>query len=239
MEGKETRNGVAGSAIFGGTTTTATTGSINSSHDSYTALGGMMLISGIMLNAVFGGCGAGMLNILMYVIFTVFIAGLMVGRTPELHGKKIEGREVKLAVIALLAHPLCILAFTAVSMAIPSARSAILNRGPHGITEMAYAFASTTANNGSAFAGLAAASTYFTITTAFAMLIGRFVIVIPLMAVAGSLGEKPVVPASEGTFPTDNLLFAGLLVGIIIIVGALTFFPVLALGPLAEQFTFF
>ena len=238
-EGKETRNGVAGSAVFGGTTVAATTGSVNSSHDSYTALGGMMLISGIMFNTIFGGCGAGMLNILMYVIFTVFIAGLMVGRTPEFRGKKIEGREVKLAVIALLAHPLCILAFTAISMAIPSARSAILNRGPHGITEMAYAFASTTANNGSAFSGLAATSTYFTITTAFAMLIGRFVIIIPLMAVAGSLGGKPVVPESEGTFPTDNLLFAGLLVGIIIIIGALTFFPVLALGPLAEKFTFF
>ncbi len=238
-EGKETRNGVAGSTVFGATTVAATTGSVNSAHDSYTPMGGMMLLSGMMFNTLFGGCGAGMLNILMYVIFTVFIAGLMVGRTPEFRGKKIEGREVKLAVIALLAHPLCILAFTAISMAVPSARSAILNKGPHGITEIAYAFTSTTANNGSAFSGLAATTTYFNVTTGFAMLIGRFVIIIPLMAVAGSLGRKPLVPESEGTFPTDNLLFAGLLVGIIIIIGALTFFPVLALGPLAEQFTFF
>jgi K+-transporting ATPase ATPase A chain len=189
----------------------------------------------MMLNTIFGSCGAGMVNILMYAILTVFIAGLMVGRTPEFRGKKIESREVKLAMIALLAHPLCILAFTAVSMAIPSARSAILNRGPHGLTEVAYAFTSATANNGSAFAGLAASSTYFTVTTGFAMLIGRYIIFIPLMAVAGSLGEKQIVPESEGTFRTDTPLFAGLLVAVMLIIGALTFFPVLALGPLAEQ----
>ncbi len=236
MEGKETRFGVSDSAVFGTTTTSATTGSINSAHDSYAPLGGMMLISAIMLNVIFGSCGAGMINILMYVIFTVFIAGLMVGRTPEFSGKKIESREVKLAVIALLAHPLCILAFTAVSMAIPSARDAILNRGPHGLTEMAYAFTSATANNGSAFAGLAATTTYFNVTTGLAMLIGRYVIFIPMLAVAGSLAEKQVVPESEGTFRTDTPLFAGLLIGIMVIVGALTFFPLLALGPLAEYF---
>ncbi len=236
MEGKEVRFGAADSAVFGAATTSATTGSIDSSHDSYTPMGGMMLISAMMLNVVFGSCGAGLVNILMYVIFTVFLAGLMVGRTPEFSGKKIESREVKLAVIALLAHPLCILGFTAVSMAIPSAREAILNQGPHGITEMAYAFTSATANNGSAFAGLAANTTYFNVTTAVAMLIGRYVIFIPMLAVAGSLAEKQILPESEGTFRTDTPLFAGLLVGIIMIMGALTFFPLLALGPLAEQF---
>jgi potassium-transporting ATPase potassium-binding subunit len=236
MEGKETRFGASDSAVFASTTTAATTGSVNSSHDSYMPLGGMMLISAMMLNVIFGSCGAGMINLLMYVIFTVFIAGLMVGRTPEFAGKKIESREVKLAVIALLAHPLCILGFTALSMALPSARDAILNRGPHGITEMAYAFTSATANNGSAFAGLAAGSTYFNLTTGLAMLIGRYAIFIPMLAVAGSLAGKQALPASEGTFRTDTPLFAGLLVGIIIIVGALTFFPLLALGPLSEYF---
>lgn len=235
MEGKETRNGVAASSVFEGSTVSATTGSVNSSHDSFTPLGGMMLISGMMLNTIFGSAGAGILNVMMYAILTVFIAGLMVGRTPEFRGKKIESREVKLAMIALLAHPLCILAFTAVSMAIPSARQAILNRGPHGLTEVAYAFTSATANNGSAFAGLAASSTYFTVTTGFAMIIGRYIIFIPLMAAAGSLGEKQIVPESEGTFRTDTPLFAGLLVAVMLIIGALTFFPVLALGPLAEQ----
>jgi potassium-transporting ATPase potassium-binding subunit len=236
MEGKETRNGVAGSSLFESATVSATTGSVNSSHDSFTPLGGMMLLAGMMLNTIFGSCGAGLLNILMYVIFTVFIAGLMVGRTPEFHGKKIEGREVKLAVIALLAHPLCILGFTALSMAIPVARDAILNQGPHGLTEVAYAFTSATANNGSAFAGLAANTAYFNITTGIAMLVGRYIVIVPMMAVAGSLVRKPAVPPSEGTFRTDTALFAGLLVGVILIVGALTFFPVLALGPLADSF---
>ena len=236
MEGKEARFGAAGSAVFAVTTTTATTGSVDSSHDSFTSLGGMMLISAMMLNVVFGSCGAGLINLLVYVIFTVFIAGLMVGRTPEFAGKKIESREVKLAVIALLAHPLCILGFTALSMALPSAQGAVLNRGPHGITEMAYAFTSATANNGSAFAGLAAGGVYFNLATGLAMLIGRYAAFLPMLAVAGSLAGKQAVPPSEGTFRTDTPLFAGLLVGIIVIVGALTFFPLLALGPLAEFF---
>lgn len=236
MEGKETRLGVAGSALFGAVTTSNTTGSVNSSHDSYTPMGGMMVMSAMMLNTVFGSSGAGMINIFMYVIFTVFIAGLMVGRTPEFRGKKIESREVKLSVLALLAHPLCILAFTAVAMALPSVRAAILNKGPHGISEVAYAFTSATANNGSAFAGLAASIPFLSVTTAIAMIIGRYVIFIPMMAVAGSLAQKQIVPESEGTFRTDTMLFAGLLIGIVIIIGALTFFPVLALGPLAEQF---
>jgi potassium-transporting ATPase potassium-binding subunit len=239
MEGKETRYGVDDSALFGASTTAATTGSVNSSHDSYTALGGMMLGGNMMLNAIFGSCGAGLINILIYIIFTVFIAGLMVGRTPEFSGKKIEGREVKLGVIALLIHPLCILAFTTLSLALPSARNAILNSGPHGITEMAYAFTSATANNGSAFGGLAANTAYFNVTIGLAMLIGRYAIFIPMLAVAGSLAEKQIVPESEGTFRTDSPLFAGLLIGVILIIGALTFFPVLALGPLAEHFTLF
>ena len=194
-----------------------------------------MLIGGMMLNTVFGGCGAGMINIMIFVIFTVFIAGLMVGRTPEFHGKKIEGREVKLAVVALLAHPVCILAFTALSMSIPSARSAALNTGSHGLTEIAYAFTSATANNGSAMAGLAANTAYYNTTLGIAMLIGRFLVLIPMVAVAGSLAAKKTVPPTEGTFRTDNPLFAGLLIGIIIIISALTFFPILALGPIAER----
>ncbi len=239
MEGKETRNGVEDSALFGAATTAATTGGVNSSHDSYTALGGMMLIGNMMLNTMLGSCGAGLINILIFIIFTVFIAGLMVGRTPEFTGKKIESREVRLGVIALLIHPLCILAFTTLSFAIPSARNAVLNSGPHGITEMAYAFTSATANNGSAFGGLAANTLYFNVTIGLAMLIGRYAIFIPMMAVAGSLAEKQIVPASEGTFRTDTPLFAGLLIGIIVIIGALTFFPILALGPLAEHFALF
>jgi K+-transporting ATPase ATPase A chain len=239
MEGKETRNGIEDSGLFGATTTATATGSVDSAHDSYTPLGGLMLIGNMMLNTVFGSSGAGLINILIYIIFTVFIAGLMVGRTPEFTGKKIESREVRLGVIALLIHPVTILAFTTASLAIPSARNSILNTGPHGITEVAYAFTSATANNGSAFAGLAANTTYFNTTLGLAMLIGRYAIFIPMLAVAGSLAEKPIVPASEGTFRTDTPLFAGLLIGIIIIIGALTFFPVLALGPLAEHFSLF
>jgi potassium-transporting ATPase potassium-binding subunit len=239
MEGKETRNGIEDSGLFGATTTASATGSVDSAHDSYTPLGGMMLIGNMMLNTVFGSSGAGLINILIYIIFTVFIAGLMVGRTPEFNGKKIESREVRLGVIALLIHPVTILAFTTLSLSIPSARSSILNSGPHGVTEMAYAFTTATANNGSAFAGLAANTTYFNTTLGLAMLIGRYAIFIPMLAVAGSLAEKPIVPASEGTFRTDTALFAGLLIGIILIIGALTFFPVLALGPLAEHFSLF
>ncbi len=238
MEGKEVRNGAAGSSLFGAVTGSSATGSVNSMHDSYSAMGGMMVLSTLMLNTVFGGCGAGMINIMIFVIFTVFIAGLMVGRTPEFHGKKIESREVKLGVIALLAHPIAILGFTALSMSIPSVRASILNPGPHGLTEMVYAFTTASANNGSAFAGLAVNTVYFNTTTGIAMLLGRFLVMIPMVAVAGSLAAKKTVPPSEGTFRTDSALFAGLLLGIIIIISALTFFPVLALGPIAEQVGF-
>jgi len=235
MEGKESRFGVSDSSLFGAETVSATTGSVNSMHSSYTALGGMMLLAGMMLNVIYGSCGAGMTNILMYVVLTVFIAGLMVGRTPEFVGKKIESREVKLSVIALLAHPVTILAFVALAVVVPSARGAVLNRGPHGLTEIVYCYTSAVANNGSAFAGLAANSGFYNITTGLAMLIGRYVIFIPMIAVAGSLAQKQTVPASEGTFRTDNGLFAGLLIGVIVIISALTFFPVLALGPIAEK----
>ena len=235
MEGKESRFGVADSSVFGATTVSATTGSVNSMHSSYTAMGGMMLLSGMMLNVIYGSCGAGMTNILMYVVLTVFIAGLMVGRTPEFVGKKIESREVKLSVIALLAHPITILAFVALAVVVPAARQAVLNRGPHGLTEIVYCYTSAVANNGSAFAGLAVNSGFFNITTGLAMLVGRYVVFIPMIAVAGSLAQKQTVPPSEGTFRTDNGLFAGLLVGVIVIISALTFFPVLALGPIAEK----
>ncbi len=238
LEGKEVRNGAAGSSLFGAVTGSTATGSVNSMHDSYSAMGGMMVLSAIMLNTVFGGCGAGMINIMIFVLFTVFIAGLMVGRTPEFHGKKIEAREVKLAVVSLLAHPISILAFTALSLALPTARASIFNSGPHGLTEMVYAFASATANNGSAFAGLAANTPYLNTTLALAMLIGRFLVLIPMVAVAGSLAAKKTVPPSEGTFRTDSVLFSGLLLGIIVIISALTFFPLLALGPITEQVAF-
>ncbi|MHB8895550.1 MAG: potassium-transporting ATPase subunit KdpA [Candidatus Geothermincolia bacterium] len=235
MEGKESRFGASDSSVFGATTVSATTGSVDSMHSSYTAMGGMMLLAGMMLNVVYGSCGAGMTNMLMYVILTVFIAGLMVGRTPEFVGKKIESREVKLSVIALLAHPVTILAFVALAVVVPAARSSVLNRGPHGLTEIVYCYTSAVANNGSAFAGLAANTGFYNITTGVAMLIGRYVIFVPMIAVAGSLAAKPIVPPSEGTFRTDGGLFAGLLIGVIVIISALTFFPVLALGPLAEQ----
>ncbi|HEY5527730.1 MAG TPA: potassium-transporting ATPase subunit KdpA [Candidatus Anoxymicrobiaceae bacterium] len=235
MEGKESRFGVSDSSVFGATTVSATTGSVNSMHSSYTAMGGMMLLSGMMLNVIYGSCGAGMTNILMYVILTVFIAGLMVGRTPEFVGKKIESREVKLSVIALLAHPVTILAFVALAVVVPAARNAVLNKGPHGLTEIVYCYTSAVANNGSAFAGLAANSGFFNVTTGLAMLVGRYVIFIPMIAVAGSLAQKKTVPPSEGTFRTDSGLFAGLLIGVVVIVSALTFFPVLALGPIAER----
>jgi len=235
MEGKESRFGVSDSSVFGAATVSATTGSVNSMHSSYTAMGGMMLLAGMMLNVIYGSCGAGMLNILMYVVLTVFIAGLMVGRTPEFVGKKIESREVKLSVIALLAHPVTILAFVALAVVVPAARNAVLNKGPHGLTEIIYCYTSAVANNGSAFAGLAANSGFYNITTGLAMLIGRYVVFIPMIAVAGSLAQKQTVPPSEGTFRTDNGLFSGLLIGVVIIISALTFFPVLALGPIAEK----
>lgn len=237
MEGKETRFGIAGSALFATVTTDASCGAVNSMHDSYTPLGGLVPLANMMLSEViFGGVGAGMYGILIYVILSVFIAGLMVGRTPEYLGKKIEAYDVKMAMLNVLIFPLTILVFTAISSISPSfGTSQLNNAGPHGLTEMLYAFTSGTANNGSAFAGISANTYWYNTTIGFAMLLGRFFMIIPMLALAGSLGRKKAVPPSLGTFPVTTPLFTTLLVSVILIVGALTFFPVLSLGPIVES----
>ncbi|MBE3550240.1 MAG: Potassium-transporting ATPase A chain [Brockia lithotrophica] len=237
FEGKEVRFGIVGASLFTTVTTAATTGSVDNMHDSLTPLGGMIPLFQMMLNTVFGGVGAGFLNILMYVLLTAFLSGLLVGRTPEFLGRKIEPKEMKLLVIALLMHPLLILSPTALALALPGPRESILNPSFHGISEVAYAYASGAANNGSAFAGLNAATPFYNITIGLVMLFGRFVSLLALVAVAASLGQKRVVPESTGTLKVDTPLFASLVVFVIWVVGGLTFFPVLALGPLAEHFT--
>ncbi len=234
MEGKETRFGTAASALFAVVTTAASCGAVNAMHDSFTAPGGIIpLVNMLVGEVVVGGVGAGFYGMLVFAILTIFIAGLMVGRTPAYLGKKIEAREVKLAVLAILASPLAILVGTALA-ASGLGTSGVQDAGPHGFTEMFYAFASAAGNNGSAFAGLTATSDFYTYGQAAAMLIGRFLIIIPALAIAGSLAAKPIAPPSAGSFPTTGPLFVGLLAFIILIVGALTFFPALALGPLAE-----
>ena len=236
MEGKSVRNGPVYSALFADTTTSTSTGSVDSAHDSFTPLGGMGALVNIELGEITpGGVGSGMYGMLVFAILAVFIAGLMVGRTPEYLGKKIESRDVKLAALAILILPASILGFTAVSVLTTAGRAGPLNPGSHGFTEILYAFSSTTGNNGSAFAGLSGNTLYYNTTLAAAMWLGRFIFVIPVLALAGSLVRKRAVPASAGTFPTDTTLFAGLLVGVIVIVGALTFFPALSLGPLLEH----
>ncbi|MCG7386064.1 potassium-transporting ATPase subunit KdpA [Paenibacillus sp. ACRRY] len=235
MEGKEVRFGIAESALFTAVTTAATTGSVNNMHESLTPLGGMVALAEMMLNNVFGGKGVGLLNGLLYVILAVFISGLMVGRTPEFLGKKIEGKEVKLASIALLIHPLIILAPTALALMRPEAVASISNSGMHGLTEVLYAFASGAANNGSAFAGLNANTDFYNIAIGVVMLLGRYISMIAMLAIAGSLATKRVVPVTTGTLRTHTPLFAGILVMMIVVVGALTFFPSLALGPIAEH----
>ncbi|MDE3116918.1 MAG: potassium-transporting ATPase subunit KdpA, partial [Pseudomonadota bacterium] len=236
MEGKEVRFGIANSAIWAAATTDASNGSVNSMHDSYTPLGGLVELVNIQLGEiVFGGVGSGLYGMLLFAIVAVFIAGLMVGRTPEYLGKKIEGREVKMAMLAILILPLSILGFTAVAVVLPQGLSSLANAGPHGFSEILYAYTSGTGNNGSAFAGLNANTPFYNATIGFAMLIGRFLFIVPMMAVAGSLAGKKIVPASSGTFPTTGPLWVGLLVGIILIVGGLTFFPALSLGPIAEH----
>jgi potassium-transporting ATPase potassium-binding subunit len=236
MEGKEVRFGIANSALFATVTTDASCGAVNGMHDSYTPLGGMVPLVNIMLGEiVFGGVGAGMYGMLVFVILSVFIAGLMVGRTPEYLGKKIESYDVKMAMLYVLIFPLSILVFSAVSALSPSFGLATLtNAGPHGLSEMLYAFTSATGNNGSAFAGLGANS-YYNLTVGFATLIGRFLMIVPMLAVAGSLVRKKIVPPSPGTFPVTTPLFTVLVVSVIIIVGALTFFPALSLGPVLEH----
>lgn len=236
MEGKEIRFGIVASALFAVVTTAASCGAVNAMHDSFTALGGMIpLINMELGEIVVGGVGAGLYGMLLFVIVTVFVAGLMVGRTPEYVGKKIEAREVKMAMLAILILPLMMLGWTAIAVAYPPAVASMGNAGPHGFSEVLYAFTSQTANNGSAFAGLSGNTLFYNLAGAVAMFIGRFWMIVPAMAIAGSLAAKKAVAASSGTFPTTGGLFVGLLVGVIVIVGGLTFFPALALGPIAEH----
>src|SRR5581483_3735697 len=227
---------IANSALFATVTTNASCGVINSWHDSFTPLGGLVPLFNIMTGEViFGGVGAGLYGILLYCIIAVFIAGLMVGRTPEYLGKKIEQKEVKMAMLAVIATAASILIFTAAAVAGPGL-SSLGNGGPHGFSEVLYAYVSGTGNNGSAFGGLNANTRWYNVTIGLAMLIGRFLFCIPLLAAAGSLAAKRKVPVTSGTFPTHGPLFVGLLVGVVVIVGALTFFPSLALGPVVEHF---
>jgi potassium-transporting ATPase potassium-binding subunit len=241
MEGKEVRFGIANSALFATVTTDASCGAINSWHDSFTPLGGLVPLVNIMLGEViFGGVGAGLYGVLVFVILSVFIAGLMVGRTPEYMGKKIESYDVQMAMLVVLVFPLTILAFSAISSVAPSfGLPSILNPGPHGLSEILYAYTSATGNNGSAFAGLNANTNWYNVSIGFAMLVGRFFMILPMLAIAGNLGRKKRVPASPGTFPVTTPLFTGLLVSVILIVGALTFFPALSLGPIVEHLMMF
>lgn len=237
MEGKEVRHGIANSALFATVTTDASCGAVNSMHDSFTPLGGLVPLVNIMLGeVVFGGVGAGLYGVLMFVVLSVFIAGLMVGRTPEYLGKKIESYDVKMAMLYALIFPLLILVFTAISVASHSfGLTSLNNNGPHGLGEILYAFTSGTGNNGSAFAGLNANTPWYNSTLGFVMLAGRFLMIIPMLAIAGNLARKKITPPSLGTFPVTTPLFAALLVSVIVIVGALTFFPVLSLGPVVEH----
>ncbi len=236
MEGKEVRFGVPDSSMFATITTDTSCGCVNSFHDSYTPLGGLVLIANMGLGeVVFGGVGAGLYGILMFAIIAVFIAGLMVGRTPEYLGKKIERKEIMMAALALLILPASILGFSAVASVVPAGVSSIANPGPHGLTEILYAYTSANANNGSAFAGLSGNTAYYNWTMGLAFLIGRFAFLIPILAFGGSLAQKRVVPAGLGTFPTNGPLFVGLLIGVILIVGALTYFPAYSLGPIVEH----
>ncbi len=236
MEGKETRFGIVASALFAVITTATSCGAVNAMHDSFTALGGMVPIINMQLGEVIvGGVGSGLYGILIFVILAIFVAGLMVGRTPEYLGKKIEAKEVKMAVLAILCLPLVMLGFTAVASVLPSAVSATANPGPHGFSEILYAYTSAAANNGSAFAGLSGNTLWYNVTLAVTMFVGRFFVIVPALAIAGSLAAKKTVPVSAGTLPTHGGLFVGLLIGVILILGGLTFFPALALGPITEH----
>jgi K+-transporting ATPase ATPase A chain len=237
MEGKEVRFGIANSALFTNITTDASCGAVNTMHDSLMPLAGMIPIINIMLGEIiFGGVGSGLYGMLLFAIISVFIAGLMVGRTPEYLGKKIEAREVKMSMLAILILPLSILGFAALPTVTKAGLAGPLNSGPHGYSEILYAYTSATGNNGSAFAGISANTVFYNTTLGFAMLIGRFLMIVPMLAVAGSLAAKKIVPPSEGTFPTHGALFVGLVTGVILIVGGLTYFPALSLGPIVEHF---
>jgi K+-transporting ATPase ATPase A chain len=248
MEGKETRFGIATSALFATVTTDASCGAINSQHDSYTPIGGLVPLFNIQTDEViFGGVGAGLYGMLLYAIVGVFIAGLMVGRTPEYIGKKIQRKEVTMALLAILATAFLILVFSGVSIVVPFAKGSywnppgpptanFSNAGPHGLSELLYAYSSQSENNGSAFAGITVNTPWYDLTGGLAMLFGRFMFIIPALAAAGSLARQKVVPTSAGTLPTHGPLFVGLLVSTVIVVGALTFFPALSLGPIVEHF---
>ena len=236
MEGKEVRFGIVASSLFAVVTTAASCGAVNAMHDSFTALGGMIPLINMQLGEIIvGGVGAGLYGMLLFVVLAIFVAGLMVGRTPEYVGKKIEAREVKMAMLAILVLPLMYLGWTAVAVVLPSTAAAMNNAGPHGFTEVLYAYTSATGNNGSAFAGLSGNTFFYNLTLASAMFVGRFFMIVPAMAMAGSLAGKKSIPPSAGTFPTTGGLFVGLVVGVILIIGGLTFFPALALGPIVEH----
>ncbi|KAB2722767.1 potassium-transporting ATPase subunit KdpA [Brucella intermedia] len=237
MEGKETRFGIAMSALFAVVTTAASCGAVIAMHDSMMALGGMIPMINMMLGEIIiGGVGAGFYGIVLFIVVAIFVAGLMVGRTPEYLGKKIEAKEVKMAMLAVLCLPLSILGFTAIASVLPTGLASIANPGPHGFSEILYAYTSGTANNGSAFGGLSGNTPWYNITIGLAILMGRFLVIIPALAIAGSLVAKKAAPQSAGTFPTTGPLFVGLLIGVILVVGGLIFFPALALGPVAEHF---
>ena len=236
MEGKEVRFGIVASSLFAVITTAASCGAVNAMHDSFTALGGMIPLINIQLGEIIvGGVGAGLYGMLLFVVLSIFVAGLMVGRTPEYVGKKIEAREVKMAMLAILVLPLMYLGWTAVAVVYPTAVASMANAGPHGFTEVLYAYTSQTGNNGSAFAGLTGNIPFYNITGGVAMFVGRFFMIVPAMAMAGSLAGKKSIPPSAGTLPTTGGLFVGLVVGVILIIGGLTFFPALALGPIVEH----
>jgi potassium-transporting ATPase potassium-binding subunit len=236
MEGKELRFGPAASGLWAASTTGTSNGSVNSMHDSYTPLGGMIPLLHMMFGEVSpGGTGVGLNGMLIMVILSVFVAGLMVGRTPEYLGKKIQATEMKLVVLYLVAMPTSLLGFSAASVLIPSALDSLNNPGPHGLSEILYAYASGSNNNGSAFAGLTASTPWYDTTIGLAMLIGRFLLIIPVLAIAGSLVRKQTSPVTAATFPTHKPMFAGLVIGVVVIVAGLTFVPALALGPIVEQ----
>jgi K+-transporting ATPase ATPase A chain len=236
MEGKEVRFGDTSSAFYNITSTQTSTGSVDSANDSYTPMGGFAVMTGMMLGEVSpGGVGSGLYTILLFAIIAVFIGGLMVGRTPEYLGKKIQAREVKFAAFGVLVMPMTVLVLTAIAVSVHAGRAGPLNAGPHGFSEILYTFTSVTNNNGSAFAGLSSNTAFYNITETVGLLLGRFAIIVPVLALAGSLGAKNVVPASLGTFRTDKPMFIGLLIGVVMVVGALTFFPAVSLGPIVEQ----
>ncbi|CAO3441181.1 potassium-transporting ATPase subunit KdpA [Azospirillum endophyticum] len=236
MEGKETRFGIAATALFATVTTAASCGAVNAMHDSFMPLGGMVPMINMMLGEIIvGGVGAGLYGMLLFAIVALFVAGLMVGRTPEYLGKKLEAKEVKMTMLAILCLPLMMLGFTAVAVVLDTGTASMANAGPHGFSEALYAYVSGAANNGSAFGGLTGNTPWYNVTLAVAMLVGRFLVIVPMMAIAGSLAAKARAPVSAGTFPTHDGLFVGLLVGVILIVGGLTFFPALALGPVVEH----